>query len=422
MIRVRQLMTSASMSRRAFWACLVAAASTLTGLAGCTPSEGGPTDFAVHDSSGIVIASNPDGHVPAACVVSPEPVVSIGAAAGEEPYQLYRVFGATRLSDGRIVLVNQGSQELRYYDRAGRHLLSAGHGGEGPGEFRNAFYLWALPGDTVWVGDYRPFRFLIFGPRGDWVRTVVPVPEYANSPGVMAVLDDGRSVLGERATSAARGAGFTLRHQPVVVHEADGRLVETVGVYPHGRWGRVGDDPRSPVLYPWFESFTWVDAAGSTLVVGHGSEPRVMVFSMAGPRRLERIVTWTGLDREVRPRHVAAGAEAVRDRYAELDPALAAGLVDPLVSPERPVAERFPAFRGLRLGRDGRIWIREYERPGSADEQAWTSFDGDGRRRCSLRLAVDELLELGADYLLAKAVDQLGVERVLEYALEVPEE
>lgn len=65
-----------------------------------------------------------------------------------------------------------------------------------------------------------------------------------------------------------------------------------------------------------------------------------------------------------------------------------------LVSDKRPVADQFPAMSSLRVGRDGRLWIREYQTPRFAD-----------------------YLEFGSDYLLALDTDSLGVERVKQFTL-----
>ncbi|WP_419943063.1 hypothetical protein [Candidatus Palauibacter sp.] len=61
--------------------------------------------------------------------------MSIGTAGGDPAYELFRVGGAMRLSDGRIVVANAGTGELRVYDPDGIHLASWGGQGDGPGEF-----------------------------------------------------------------------------------------------------------------------------------------------------------------------------------------------------------------------------------------------------------------------------------------------
>lgn len=176
-------------------------------VAGCGSADSAGTPATViHDSVGVLIAENDLDRASATCTIGAVPSVTIGLEEGADEYELHRVFGAGRLSDGRIAPVNQGSQQLRFYDQQGRFLDQSGRRGNGPGEFRNAFYLWVLPGHTIWVGDYRPWRYLVFSPQGEWVRNVQPDPMYINPPGVMGVLDDGRTVLYHRPRSTRTAA------------------------------------------------------------------------------------------------------------------------------------------------------------------------------------------------------------------------
>ncbi len=191
----------------------------------------------VRDSAGVVIVDNDLTRLSASCAISAEPTVSIGVEEGAEEDMLFRVQGATRLSDGRIALANRGTHQFRLYDTAGRHLRSSGRQGKGPGEFSSPFYLHTTEGDTVHVGDFRPFQFLVFAPDGSWVRTVRPMPLYVNTPGTMNVLRDGRMMLSVRegVTEGGVPGGFTPCYTTVVLHAADGTLTDTVTRLPSGR-------------------------------------------------------------------------------------------------------------------------------------------------------------------------------------------
>ena len=89
------------------------------------------------DSAGIQVVENPAPPAGSRLEwrIGPEPSVSIGRREGEDPYLLYRASDATILADGRIVVANGGSDELRFFDSTGSHLASRGGQGEGPGEF-----------------------------------------------------------------------------------------------------------------------------------------------------------------------------------------------------------------------------------------------------------------------------------------------
>ena len=75
-----------------------------------------------------------------------------------------------RTGDGRIVLANRGTYELRWYDVEGRFLWSAGRRGEGPGEFRWLTWATLFEGDSVLAYDSQLRRASIFSPAGEFVR------------------------------------------------------------------------------------------------------------------------------------------------------------------------------------------------------------------------------------------------------------
>jgi hypothetical protein len=252
------------------------------------------------------------------------------------------------------------------------------------------------------------------------MRTVRPVPEYPNLPGQLNVLDDGRTILAERPyTSISRQ--FELSEINVVIHGPDGLLRDTIGSWPDGRWGTVSDEPGSIGMSALFDAYARLHAAGSLLVAGHSSEPSLSVFDAGDTLRLDHIVRWTGNARDIDAADVAAEHRRISDQYAGLDPATRRRLVDPLVSDDRPVAGRFPAFASVRLGRDDRVWVREYTRPRDPPDQRWLAFDPQGRFICTATMpSVDQLYEFGDDYVLALARDDDGVERVVLHRLGGP--
>ena len=105
----------------------------------CSAGPGSESAITRRDSAGMFIVENNLASLRAECRVDSLPSLSIGVAEGAPEYELHRVFGATQLSDGRIVLVNQGTQEIRFYDARGQFLSRAGRAGRGPGEFSDAF-------------------------------------------------------------------------------------------------------------------------------------------------------------------------------------------------------------------------------------------------------------------------------------------
>ncbi|MYE94691.1 MAG: hypothetical protein F4238_15175, partial [Gemmatimonadetes bacterium] len=89
----------------------------------------------VRDSAGIRIVENArpadDSRLP--WRIGPEPTVSIGEVTGEEAYLLHGADAAVMLPDGRIVVANTGTGEIRVFDAAGVHQATWGRAGGGPG-------------------------------------------------------------------------------------------------------------------------------------------------------------------------------------------------------------------------------------------------------------------------------------------------
>lgn len=114
--------------------------------------------FAVFSVLGVAACSDVDREsVPAGAdvptwIVSDEPTLQIGSVDGESDYLMHQLVSSAAVPDGRIIVLNAGSHELRTYDSSGRILGRSGRQGSGPGEFRRPQRLY-VNGDTVAVFD-----------------------------------------------------------------------------------------------------------------------------------------------------------------------------------------------------------------------------------------------------------------------------
>jgi hypothetical protein len=395
----------------------------VTAVALAAACGGQPTErdaVTARDSAGVAIVENDLSLLDAVCRVDSVPTVRIGTPEGAEEYELNRVFGASQMSDGRIVLVNQGTHEIRFYDAQGKFLQRYGRSGEGPGEFRRAFGIVRLPGDTLYVGDYRPWQTLVFDPAGKWVRTVRPTPLFLNNPDAVGVLDDGRLILGEKPLMEPN-TEFPLQHLLLTLHAPDGTVRDTLGNFPDGRWGVVDGGPNDIRLFPLFESFTRLAVRGSRLAIGHTSRSELTLYRVADSLVPEALVRWEAGDRGISAADISAERTRLAEGSERMPPDQKARFVDPLISTKRPVADLFPAFTRVVIGMDGRLWVREYRRPTVLPFQRWIGFDAQGRYQCRASLPAEaELLEIGNDYLLTRERDADDVERVVRYGIAPP--
>jgi hypothetical protein len=236
----------------------------------------------------------------------------------------------------------------------------------------------------------------------------------------MGVLDDGRMVVVPRTAGEAPVGHFAPRMMVALLHAADGTLVDTIGVFEDSRHGRFEDVPNF-VLAPLFESSARLVAGGSRVILGHTSRPELRVHEAGDTLRLDRIIRWTAEPRPVTSGDLEAERDRITARYADADPEMRRRLVDPLTREDRPAAEHFPVFSSVVLGRDGRIWVRGYPLPGEEARDEWLIFAADGALQCRLHVApFEQMPEFGSDYILVMRRDDLGVERIQQYALGAP--
>lgn len=186
----------------------------------------------VRDSAGIRIVENARPPVGSRLGwrVDSVPSLSIGALEGEDPYLLHQVFAALKLSDGRIVVANRGSHDLRVFDASGIHLETWGGQGEGPGEFNSLLRVANWPGDSLIAWYSQGDRLSVFDGNGNFGRVLIP-----GDPGSRV-----EEALRGGAILATRGGpdwtvladGLVRRERRHEVVNAAGRLVASLGLYP----------------------------------------------------------------------------------------------------------------------------------------------------------------------------------------------
>ena len=377
--------------------------------AGGPDGDGGPRST-VRDSAGVTIVENGRPLLASRLGwrVGPAPAVTIGTAEGGGAHQLFRVGGATRLSDGRIVVANAGTGELRVFDAAGAHLGSWGGQGDGPGEFGpmspSAVRPWA--GDSLMARDPFRGRIAIFSADGSFGRALRLQGGYAS---VVGLLPDGMA-LGATLTTYSGGSPGTVElTRPGLEYgilTADGSVHRDLGTYASGELYVVNtaNGPR-PRRYP-FRRDGFARIWGDRIIIG--SNDRYEIHAYRADGSLARIVR---REHEARAPTRADLREAVARRNPDRPEAL-----DEVA--DMPLVESFPAFDVVRVDALAHLWIEEYRLPGET-RRLWTVFDPEGRALGLVEMpgsfAVEEI---GADYILGTREDELGIEYVESWPLD----
>lgn len=369
------------------------------------------------DSAGIQIVENtsprwPEGH---GWRLSERPAVDIGVLDGDPHYQLFRVTGALRLSDGRLVVANSGTNELRYYDPSGAYMTSAGRRGGGPGEFGGLSWLGASAGDSVLAYDWPNRRISVFDADGRFARGFVLRDLSHAPPGHVhpAVLGAGLLLIGTQRFFREGPLTTGVYHDTIfhLVFDGEGVLADTAGRHAGAEFfvAALGEHidlmplpfGRSTHTAPWRDGFFF----------GTGASYEVAYYSLSG--NLLRSVRKTHTATQVTPAHIRSYVEA---QLEEIDDQEERRFIESVFA-EMPFPETMPAYQDVLVDADGNLWVQEYRKPG-ASRPSWTVFDSDG-----VMLGVVEtptrftVYQIGNDFVLGRWTDELDIEHVQLYEL-----
>ncbi|MYH52893.1 MAG: hypothetical protein F4139_08075 [Gemmatimonadetes bacterium] len=368
---------------------------------------------AVRDSGGVTIVDNdpaaPDSRLP--WRFGEQPSLSIGSVDSGEADELFRVQDATLLADGRIMIANAGSSEIKVFHTDGSHSGTWGRQGEGPGEFSSGpdgVALWLA--DSIAVPGGR--RVSLFDLDGNHGRDVALDATRSN---VLDLLPDGRIVSMGSLLLNRR----TMGSPDLVQYDTEWSVLDTDGA-PHAslgeflateEWvwsfpdGSTGENP-----YP-FRRDTRGAVWGNLVAIGAQDSYEIRAFAADGS--LVRIVR---RDWDPRSPTQADLEEHVARAYAHLPPEARSRALT--MFKDMPLTDSYPAFEEIVGDRAGYLWVREYRMFGEGDA-VWTVFDPEGRIQGLVETPPGlTVFEIGEDYVLGLGEDELGVEYVQVWGLD----
>jgi hypothetical protein len=380
-------------------------------LAGCGAEAASAPSATVRDSAGISIVENPVAAIPGGggWNVASDPSLTIGSFDGPEESQLYRVRGALRLSDGRIAVGNEGSQEVRYYQPDGSFSHSLGGEGEGPGEFTSV-QLAGRWGDSLVVIDRRQRRISLLHPEEGFVRSFTPVEEVAVYPMEGWFFASGSILLRDLPgmESGAFEEGFNRSPIPFGSCDMEGGLRTDFGELPgaervtitrqtdHGLMTMLSSIP--------FGKAPEVAVAGDLLYFGSHDSFQIEVFGSDGSlhhivRVAKPLIPVTAEDISAYIEEEVGGISDENDARTQRRDLEAMPRVD-----------FRPPHGAISADVRGYLFVEGYTMPGDTSKGV-SVFNPEGVLVGGFELPVGlEILEVGDDYLLGLEEDEFEVE------------
>lgn len=366
--------------------------------------------------------------------LDPVPEVSIGMVDGPEEYLLFQVQDAAVFSDGTIVVAMYSRDffELRYYNREGTFIASAGRYGEGPFEVGSGGFLSLerLSDGSIQTLGIGP-KYSVFGPKGEPVREG-RLPQSPSTRPIGLLDDDHFGVL---SVSGDWVAGFRQPGEEEVsffIHNLTSGGTEPVTSvrYRPSLRAENGLLLRLP-----FEPKVKYAVGGGRIWIGNMGEAEIQGFSPGGGEEYSAILL------SGPPREVTRSDERL---WKEHD----LGRARPGTTDEQLYAQHhrlvdfpgsFPLFQTFQVDSNGNVWVLRFEPPWSEEDFHWEVFSPAGAKLAEVSIPfevlshrrflrrevtgmVTPIKEIGDDYMLVLQADELGVLRIVKYRLIKPNE
>lgn len=382
-------------------------------LSACAAADSGG-GFVTADSAGTTIVTVP------VQMLSRAPVQELGAPrftiGGGAESDIAWVGSAIPLADGRVAFINGVGSEIRVHRVGGDLETRFGRSGDGPGEFRAPWRLFAWPGDSLLVWDVALRRVSIFALSGELGRTFQVPSVEGVAPEVHGVLPNGQLLTSAEDRYKHRSQN-QVRRDTLVLYRLSTSDLSAVAA---GRF--AGQEQYEMEVAPVvlleeapFGARSYIASQGDNTVVADGRASQISVLDSTGVT--ERIVRLSLSGQPVTPEARRAFEESNVDETWR--PTYLAAKRQFIA--EAPIPSEMPAMGEVIVAADGSYWVAEYV-PAHDRESAsrtWWEITTEGQvRRRILTPERFNLMSVGHGYLIGTQRDELDVESVVGYSID----
>jgi hypothetical protein len=320
--------------------------------------------------------------------------VIISATASDGSLNFLYAHAATRLSDGKVVIVDPFAPAVRLFDAAGRPLRAIGRKGDGPGEFEFPTWIQQCATDSLYVWDAWQGRVTILDSAGDFVRS------YAESRNAFELSCSRNGVVAgitmPNVTGPPNAKGETYT-APLWLGDAQGNITTTIGETAFGENRPLGRITRFAVT-------------DDRLYVGTADSAYVDVYALDG-RRLDAVPVGVPPRRPTRRNYERTidGMTALftdrQSRETQREQML-----------KIPMPDHLPPYSAIYADPAGTLWV--VTTAAGDPETRLRAIGQQGDILGELRLPTElRVLEVGMDYVLGLHDDEGGEQSVVMYRM-----
>lgn len=281
-----------------------------------------------------------------------------------EPFT--NVGSVRELSDGRVIVVDNGDRAVYVVDFTAGTSTQIGRPGGGPSEYRNPGILLPLPGDTTLLADAGNRRLLVIGPSATPIATLTDMwPMTDGAPGTRLPRGiDGRGrgyFLASAATVGANGAIVPADSAQLVRAPRGSKVDEALG-YVRLAPRRISTTTKDGaiasvniVIPPFPAQDAWQPFPDGAVALVRVHDYRVDWMLPDGRRVTGRPIPFTPVKVTQQDKNKRAGGASATRGTA---PAGKAAGAPPAI--DWPELKPPFAWTGVLAGSDGRVWVQRY--------------------------------------------------------------
>jgi hypothetical protein len=341
------------------------------------------------------------------------PELNIGRLDGEGADVFNSISGLVVDGDGRIYVLDRQASELRIFDATGAHVRTVGRSGEGPGEYSAANGLEWLAPDTLIVADARGNRYTVLSRDGDFVRTMQRPLNFFGWITNGGVHDRRFIEVGTVYRSADDYTpAFFVMHVGDAITGSD-TLPSPFPGPGQSRYPSLSvqtDRGGMSMSTPFAPAPVWHLNDDGSIWYGYSDDYRLLHLTLEGDTLREVLAPAAPLpvlSSELDDWESTDGVQRFREMGGRID--------------RSALPRTKPVFRAVTTDQYGNLWVEVLDADGLTE---FDIFDADGRRLGRLATGIRRVQwvkpRLRNDRLYLVATDDLGVERVLAFRVEVP--